>query len=118
MLQPKSYPQLIGKALVLEGEPFITMVDDDDPWVEGLFLVVVLSALIAVAQFVGGLLTTLSLPPSDALLEVVIRSWRLMAGAMGVVDSGNIEAMIRQQWDILAAIAGFGSDVQRESVFD
>lgn len=38
MLQPQNYPRLIGQALVLEPEPFVEMVDDDNPWVEGLFL--------------------------------------------------------------------------------
>ena len=113
MLQPKNYPQLVGKALFLEGEPFITMVDDDDPWVEGLFLVVVMSALIAIAQFVGGLLLTLSLPPSNALLEAVIQGWRLIAGELGFSNSGVVDAVIRQQWDLLAAAVGFGGGMSR-----
>lgn len=38
MLQPKTYPELVGKALALEAEPFLTLAEDDNPWVEGLFL--------------------------------------------------------------------------------
>ena len=56
MLQPRSYPELVAKALVLENEPFETMVDDDAPWLEGLVLVAVVSLAggVAVAIGVGG----------------------------------------------------------------
>ncbi len=46
MLQPKTYPELVGKALVLEAEPFLTLAEDDNPWVEGLFLVTCVGVLV------------------------------------------------------------------------
>ncbi len=58
MLQPRSYPELMGKALMLEADPFIVMVDDDNPWVEGLFMVVVVGIAVGAAHLVGSLLAT------------------------------------------------------------
>ena len=71
MLQPKKYPEMLGKALVFEAEPFIDMVDDDEPWAEGLFLVVLVGVLVGIAQIVGALLTAASMPQPEALLNCV-----------------------------------------------
>ncbi len=118
MLQPKSYPELVGKALVLEGEPFITLVDDDDPWVEGLFLVVVFGLLIGTAKFVGGLLLTISLPPSDAMLEALALGWRQMADPLNLGAGGEtIEAFLRQQWNSAALLIGYGGGWARLLTF-
>ncbi len=118
MLQPKSYPELVGKALVLEGEPFITMVDDDDPWLEGLFLVVVLGLLIGTAKFVGGLLLTISLPPSDVMLETLALTWRQIADPLNLGAGGEtVEAFLRQQWNLAALLLGYGGGWARLLVF-
>ncbi len=72
MLQPKSYPEMLGKALVFEAEPFMTMVDDDNPWAEGLFMVVLMGVLVGLAQIVGVLLTAAIMPDSEALLTALL----------------------------------------------
>ena len=76
MLQPRTYPELIGKTLVLEAEPFITMIEDDDPWVEGLFLTLCIGLLVGAAQLIGGLLLTATMPPADAVFEALWRAWQ------------------------------------------
>ncbi len=76
MLQPRSYPELIGKTLVLEAEPFIIMTDDDEPWVEGLFFTLVLGLLAGIAQLIGNLLMTASLPPAAGVTEALVQGWR------------------------------------------
>ena len=76
MLQPQNYPRFIGKALLLEPDPFVEMVDDDNPWIEGLFLCACIGVLVAVAQLIGRLLLTASLPSSDALLNTVLQILR------------------------------------------
>ncbi len=73
MLQPKHYPELLGKALVFEAEPFTTMVDDDNPWVEGLFMVVLMGLLVGLAHIFRILLTTAIMPNPDALLTALIQ---------------------------------------------
>lgn len=109
MLQPKTYPELLGKALVLEVEPFITMVEDDNPWVEGLFLTVSLGFGIGLAHLVGGLLLTASLPPADAVQAALVQGWRQFSPNFGAgIDPFALEARLRQVWAILTAVNGYG----------
>ena len=107
MLQPNTYPELIGKSLVLEAEPFITMVEDDDPWVEGLFLTLCIGLLVGVAQLIGGLLMTAALPPAEAVFEALWRGWHQL-GINADADPTLIKANLRQMWDSLIFMRGYG----------
>lgn len=109
MLQPKTYPELIGKALVLEAEPFITLVEDDNPWVEGLFLTASLGFVIGVARLIGSLLMTASLPPVAAVQAALVQSWHQFSPALGAgVDPTAIEARIRQVALMVTTLSGYG----------
>ena len=57
MLEPQFYPELVARALVLDEEPFAAMVDDDNPWVEGLALTAVVGVTVGIAQALGAWLT-------------------------------------------------------------
>jgi len=108
MLQPKTYPEMIGKALVLEAEPFVTMVEDDNPWVEGLFLTVCLGFGIGLAHLIGGLLLTASLPPADAVQAALLQGWRQFNPSLGTgIDPLTLEARLRQIWALLTAFSGY-----------
>src|SRR5215211_5955884 len=99
MLQPKSYPELVGKALVLEAEPFLTLAEDDNPWVEGLFLVTCVGVLLGAAHLIGGLLWTASLPPADAVREALLPSVQQLFARFGLGnDPLQVEAAFRQLW--------------------
>ncbi|RLT37647.1 MAG: YIP1 family protein [Chloroflexi bacterium] len=97
MLQPQTYPRLLGQALTLQSDPIVEMVDDDNPWIEGLFFVFVLGLLLAVARLVGGLLLWASLPPSDAVRETLViglkQSFPLLFG-----EQAAAETFLRQIW--------------------
>lgn len=105
MLQPRTYPELIGKALVLEAEPFVVMTDDDEPWAEGLFLTVCIGVAIGLAQLVGGLLTTASFPPAAAILETLLNGWQQLGIVWGI-DLAQSEDALRQTWDLFASTSG------------
>ncbi|MDE0630328.1 MAG: Yip1 family protein [Caldilineaceae bacterium] len=105
MLQPQNYPRFIGKALLLEPDPFVEMVDDDNPWIEGLFLCACIGVLVAVAQLLGSLLLTASLPPSDALLNTVLQSLR--QGTAGGEILFEMERALRSAWPLLLAYSGY-----------
>ncbi|MCY3992651.1 MAG: YIP1 family protein [Caldilineaceae bacterium] len=107
MLQPQNYPQFIGKALLLEPDPFVEMVDDDNPWIEGLFLCACIGVLVAVAQLIGSLLLTASLPPSDALLNTVLQTLR--QGTSSGETLFEIERTLRDGWPLLLAFSGYDS---------
>lgn len=105
MIQPQSYPALVSKALVLDAEPFIALTDDDDPWIEGLFLTIGVGFLVGLAQLIGQLLTTAVLPPNDALLAALLQGWRQWStSAPATVNPAVAEAFLRESW----AIVNFG----------
>jgi hypothetical protein len=115
MLQPKSYPELMGKALVLEADPFVTLVDDDNPWVEGLFMVVCVGVVLAVVDLLGGLLLTASLPAAEAVEAVLLQGWRQLAAlvAPANADPAQMDEAFRQAWSWTAALAGYGGGLAR-----
>lgn len=110
MLQPKSYPEMLGKALVFEAEPFITMVDDDNPWAEGLFMVVSMGVLVGLAQIVGVMLTTAVMPDSEAVLNTLLPLWRQISALTGSPGIAGLdaEAQLRQWWPVGTGIFGYG----------
>ena len=104
MIQPQSYPALVSKALVLDAEPFIALSDDDEPWVEGLFLTIGVGFLVGVARLIGQLLTTAVLPPNDAMLSVLLQGWRQWsAGIPNLINPAVMETFLREGW----ALANF-----------
>ncbi len=84
------------------------MVEDDNPWVEGLFLTVSLGFLIGVAHWIGGLLLTAALPPADAMLEAILQGWQRFSQNISRTDSSTVEASIRQTWTMITAFSGYG----------
>jgi hypothetical protein len=95
MLEPRTYPRMLTKALVLEPAPFIEMAEDDEPIAEGLFLTVLLGALVGVAQLIGGLLYSASLPPADAAQSVMLQVARTLSGGANPA----IDAIAQQWWN-------------------
>jgi len=92
------------------------MVDDDNPWIEGLFFAFVLGLLIAVAQLFGGLLFSASMPPSEAVLEVIVSSLK-QALPVNPEQIANVEAVVRQVWPWLTTIFNYNSGWLRLLVF-
>src|SRR3954468_18779995 len=114
MLQPKHYPEMVGKALVFEAEPFLTMVEDDNPWVEGLFFVTCVGVLLGAAHFIGGLLWTASLPPADAVRAALLPSVQQVAAQIGLGDDPTqIAAAFRQFWGWGAGFFGYPNGFAR-----
>lgn len=108
MLQPRKYPEMLGKALVLEAEPFIDMVEDDEPWAEGLFLVVLVGVLVGAAQIVGALLTAASMPQPEALFNAVLPLWREFAATRSPASVAGAEEWLRTWWTSSVGVFGFG----------
>ncbi len=110
MLQPRTYPELIGKALVLEPEPFITLVDDDEPWAEGLFLTLSVGVIVGIAQLIGGLLLSASLPPAAGVIETIVNGWQRFNTLMTVTSTPQVvEASLRQWWGWFTLVNGYDS---------
>lgn len=113
MLQPRTYPELVGKALMLEAEPFLTLEEDDNPWVEGLFLVTCVGVLLGFAHLIGGLLWTASLPPADAVREAMLPSVQQFAARVGMGDATQVGNAFRQFWGWSAGFFGYQGGLAR-----
>jgi hypothetical protein len=106
MLQHRSYPELVAKALVLENEPFETMVDDDAPWLEGLVLVAVVSLAGGVAVAMGNFLAALALPDPHAMWTLLLQGWRQLAANTGLAGAGG-ERIVADLWAWVAWSSGY-----------
>lgn len=109
MIQPHSYPNYIGQALVLEPAPFVALVDDDNPWIEGLFLTVMIGVVVGFAKFVGSWLLTAALPAPSAVLEVLIKGFADSGLLAQAADPVAAEAGLRQLVTLSFTQMGFGS---------
>jgi Yip1 domain len=108
MLQPRTYPELISKALVLDAAPFIALNDDDDPWIEGMFLTVCVGFLVGAAHLIGRLLITAALPPSGAMLAAILQGWRQFStSAPESINPAFMEALLREAWSVIVFWNGY-----------
>ena len=106
MLQPQSYPELVARALVLDEEPYAVMADDDNPWVEGLALVTLLSLLAGAALALGSLLTAMALPDPNTLQTTILDGWNQIAGALNL-PSTAVDLFFRRIWPLLTTLTGY-----------
>jgi hypothetical protein len=110
MLQPRTYPELIGKALVLEAEPFVTLVDDDEPWAEGLFLTLSVGVVVGIARLIAGLLLSASLPPATGVIEAIVNGWQRFNTLMTLTSTPQaVETSLRQWWWWVTLVNGYDS---------
>lgn len=106
MLEPQQYPEMVAKALVLDEEPFVNMIDDDNPWVEGLALTAAIGLLAGAAQTVGGWLTTASLPDPMALQNTLESALRQLAAATNLTPQ-VADALAGNAWNIASTVTGY-----------
>ena len=109
MIQPRTYPKYVGQALVLEPDPSVALVDDDNPWVEGLFLTVMIGALVGLAKFAGSWLLTATLPAPATVLEVLIHGIANSGILAQASDPVAAEVAVRQALTLLFTQQGYGS---------
>jgi hypothetical protein len=106
MLQPRAYPEFVAKALVLDNDPFTAMVDDDNPWMEGFVLVVVVSLLAGLALALGGWLTAATLPAPDAALTTLLQGGRQIATLLSL-PAPVVEQVIEDVWALMTLGTGY-----------
>lgn len=90
---------LVYRALFLDGEAFEELRDDDNPFVEGLFLVVLIGVLTALLSLVGQALAWASSPSVDAVKQVVLAALQQQPRwAQFIADAGGA-ALFQRGWD-------------------
>lgn len=92
---------------MLEEQAFITMKHDDNPWAEGLVFTVVIGVAVGLASFIGGLLMSASLPPGDAVLQLLLATLR--RHPQDVANLTTLEATLTQLGQGYAFVTGYDS---------
>lgn len=101
------------RALFLEQDVYEDMRDDDNPFVEGLFVVVVISVAVALFALVGAALSRAALPDLQAMKQTVFEGLRNMAWFDQMVQAGGQQALEMFQrfydlgWQIFPRLAGY-----------
>jgi hypothetical protein len=106
MLQPRSYPEFVAKALVLDNDPFEAMVDDDNPWMEGFVMVMSVSLLGGIGLAIGSFLTALTLPDPNVAYSAVVQGWRQVA-AVAALPSADVERILADIWSVATLTTGY-----------
>ena len=91
---------LVLQALFLDGDAYDQLRDDDNPFIEGLFLIVIIAAGVALLSFFGQLLAWISIPPMDAIKEVILRTLQQMPWWSTMADNAQAYQSFLQSWDM------------------
>ncbi len=91
--------RLVWQALFLDSEAFEELKNDDNPFVEGLFLVTLLAVVAALLSLVGQTVAWASTPRPEAIREIVWNALQQQpAWASAMADAGAL-AGFQQWWD-------------------
>lgn len=97
---------LLWDALFLQRKAYAHMRDDDNPFVEGLFILVLLGVLLAVAGMIGSTLEWASSPNLNAVRDVVLNNLQGMPWYQQMQQAPGAESSFLQVWNgIWSAVA-------------
>jgi hypothetical protein len=91
---------LVLQALFLDGDAYDQLRDDDNPFIEGLFLIVVISAGVALLGFLGQVLAWISMPSIEAIKEVILRTLQQMPWWASMADNAQAYDGFLRSWDM------------------
>ncbi len=97
---------MLWDALFLQTDAYERMRDDDNPFVEGLFLLVLLGLLLAVVGIVGTTLEWASSPPLAAIQQAVLSGLQKMQWYQDMERSPEFVTQFRAIWDQVWRIVG------------
>jgi hypothetical protein len=97
---------LLWDALFLQRSAYARMRDDDNPFVEGLFLLVVLGVAIALAGIVGATLEWASRPNVADIRDAVLPNLQQMSWWQFVQQNTQVEATWYRIWNAVWDAAG------------
>lgn len=92
-------PTLVFRALFLDYEAFEELRDDDNPFVEGLFLVVLIGFVSAVLSLVGQVLAWAVTPKVAAIKEIVLTALQQQPWWADLTATPEALAGFQQWWD-------------------
>lgn len=101
---------LVFRALFLDGKAFEELRDDDNPFVEGLFLLILMGLATGVLNLVGQVLAWASMPRMSAIKEVVLATlqqqswWAQLSQLSGFTDT--FQRWYDIGWQVFPALFG------------
>ena len=90
---------LLWEALFLQPEPFAAMRDQKKPASKGLVILIILGLVLALAAFIGSLLTWASSPNIAAVQETVLKYLQQMSWWNEMAVNPQAQAIWFQIWD-------------------
>lgn len=90
---------LVFRALFLDGEAFDELRDDDNPFVEGLFLLILIGLIAAALALVGQVLAWGSVPRTAVIQDVVLRAIQQQPWWSAVSGDAQALSVFQQIWD-------------------
>jgi hypothetical protein len=91
---------LLLRALFLDSDAYEDLRDDDNPFVEGLFLVAVLAAFTAVLALIGDVLEWATVPRLSAIRDVVLSSLQRQPWWAEMAADPAALAVFERYWDL------------------
>ncbi len=91
---------LVFRALFLDSEAFDELRDDDDPLVEGLFLLVLIGVLAAALALVGQVLAWGSVPRTEAIRDLVLTGLQQQSWWPAIAGNPETLAVFTRIWDV------------------
>jgi hypothetical protein len=100
--------RLVWNALWLQRDAYETLRDDNNPFVEGLFILVLLGLLVGLVGLVGALLEWASLPNPAVMQETILENLKQMPWWDQMAQAGGSEVLDvwQQVWDSVWAVVG------------
>ncbi len=92
---------LVLRALFLDTSAYTAMRDDDNPFVEGAFLVVMVGALTALLSLVGQLIAWASTPSLAAIRDIILDVYRHQPFWAAITANPQAQAIFNFSWDLL-----------------
>lgn len=92
---------LVFRALFLDPAAYDELREDDNPFVEGLFLVVLIAVLTAALQFVGQLLELASLPRIADVRDLLLNALQQQSWWQELAADGQAARLFQGAWDTI-----------------
>lgn len=91
---------LVFRALFLDNDAYDQLRDDDNPFVEGLFLVVIIGIVAALLNFIGQILAWASMPSLSAIKDAVWEAFPTMAWWSQMAGNAEFMQQFKMYYDL------------------
>lgn len=91
---------LVLRALFLDSEAYEQLRQDDNPFVEGLFLLAIIGAVTALLNAVGQVIAWAGMPSLDAIKAIVLEAYQQAPWWQFIAGSAESLRQFQQLWDL------------------